>query len=175
MSINSLTNRAILKEEADRSDLDNGEILEAAGAAVVALDENKVNTALDSLTKYIPTETVTLYVAAVAATPAMVSLSGYEQIGQVIYWLFFVLTPVLLVVVLMSKRASAGQPPVPSKWPWWKLVAASIAYLVWALAVPNNPYITSEAAAIVAGFGAIVVSALLSLLEPIFERPAPAV
>ena len=54
--------------------------------------------------------------------------------------------------------------------PWWKLVASTIAFSVWALAVPNTPYLNSQSGKIVAAFGALFVSTLLTLLEPIFER-----
>ncbi len=52
-----------------------------------------------------------------------------------------------------------------------KMFAATAAFLVWALAVPAAPtYPRNERAR--AGFGAIIISTFLSLLEPIFERPA---
>jgi hypothetical protein len=38
--------------------------------------------------------------------------------------------------------------------------------------VPGNPYLKDEASA-VAALGAMLVSTLLNILTPIFERPAP--
>lgn len=177
MSINSLTNKAIVQQVAGTPPAPGAATTANIAAAAEAmpansLDQNRVRTALDALTQYIPTESVTLYIGAVAITPALISETGYEQIGQWLYWLFALLTPALLLLVLVSKRAAAGESPKPPRLPWWKMIAATIAFLVWALAVPNNPYITTDALAIIAGFGAIFVSLILSLLEPIFERPA---
>ena len=60
-------------------------------------------TALDGLVKYIPTETVTLYVAATAAitnlTTAFPSLTPFW-----LYWGFVVLTPILFVLIYLGKR-----------------------------------------------------------------------
>jgi hypothetical protein len=52
------------------------------------------------------------------------------------------------------------------------MCAATIAFLVWALAVPGNPYLAGTASA-VAGLGAMLTSSLLHLVTPIFERPLP--
>jgi hypothetical protein len=182
MSINSLTNTELRRQAAMEGASRVEELEELAGPrltvapAAESLEDNQVNNALDILTKYIPTETVTLYVAAVSATPALQALFGSErvEVGPVVYWLFALLTPVLMVLVLMSKRAASGLPAQPPRWPRWHLVAATVAFLVWALAVPNNPYINSDAASIVAGFGAIFISTVLSLLDPILSRSSNA-
>ncbi len=145
----------------------------ARAATEIALQDNTVTSAVDSLVKYIPTEVVTLYVAALSATPVVRSaIPAFDT--RVTYWGFAVITPLLLLLVYASKRSSSGLAPLPrvKEWPWWKMFAATIAYLVWALAVPSSPYISGEAGVLIAGFGAIVISTFLSLLEPIFERPA---
>ena len=54
-------------------------------------------------------------------------------------------------------------------WPWWKLIASTIAFSVWALAVP--PLIQGDAGKVVAGFGALLVSTLLGLIGNIVEPP----
>jgi hypothetical protein len=170
MSLNSLTNDELRRERMMEPATAAARPVEVAADTVpprAAEEDNKVTSALEILT-----ESITLYVAAVSAAPAIASITGGKVTGVILYWGFAVLTPLLLLLVLMSKRASDGQPPVPKRWPWWKLVAATIAFLVWALAVPNNPYVQGDAAAVVAGFGAILISSVLSLLEPIFDRPA---
>lgn len=175
MSLNSLTSDELRHERVSAPATvaaGPGEVAADAAPPRVTEEDNKVTSALEMLTKYIPTESITLYVAAVSAAPAIASITGGKVTGVILYWGFAILTPLLLLLVLMSKRASDGQPPVPERWPWWKLVAATIAFLVWALAVPNNPYTQGDAAAVVAGFGAILISSLLSLLEPLFDRPA---
>jgi hypothetical protein len=148
-----------------------GPVIERAETEVV-LQDNPVNNTVNALVKYIPTEVVTLYVATVSATPALQSSISFISPG-LIYWLFAVMTPVLLILVYASKRASEGLtvlPPVKAL-PYWKMAAATVAFLVWALAVPGNPYIAGVGGGVVAGFGAVFVSTVMSLLEPIFERP----
>jgi hypothetical protein len=147
----------------------------ARAATEVAVQDNPVTTTVNALVKYIPTEVVTLYVAAASSTQAVRSAVPTFD-GRFTYWAFAVLTPIILLLVYASKRASSGLVILPpaSQWPWWKMSAATIAFLVWGLAVPGNPYITGDAGAVMAGFGAIIISTLLTLLEPIFERPTPA-
>ena len=145
----------------------------ASAVSREAIKENSVTNALSMLVKYIPTESITLYVAALSAAPALKSFS--PRINELaIYWFFGILTPVLVVLIYLGKRRVANLPLIPprSAWPWWKSIAATIAFLVWALAVPNNPYIQGESQSALAGFFAIFISTLLSILEPIFERPS---
>jgi hypothetical protein len=136
-------------------------------------DDNRVTTALNALVGYIPTEIVTLYVAALSARTALQATFGVVD-AAVILWFFVGLTPVLLLLIYLSKVAASGANlPGPAKWPWWKMAAATIAFFVWALAVPGNPYL-QESASAVAGLGAMVTSTLLSALTPIFEGPVAA-
>lgn len=132
---------------------------------------NTVTGSLNLLVKYIPTEVITLYVATLSATPALQELFPSIQTKD-IYWGFTIVTPLLLFLVYVNKRATSGLAPVPEvrEWPWWKLGAATVAFMVWALAVPGNPYVSGETAAVIAGLGAVFISMILNLLEPIFER-----
>jgi hypothetical protein len=137
-------------------------------------NSNQASNALDTLVKYIPTESITLYVAAVSATPALkATLTFVNEVR--LYWFFVVLTPLLFILIYAGKRASLNLPPLPSlkSWPWWKLIAATIAFVVWALVVPTNPYIGGPLQGAVAGFAAILVSTFLSLLAPIFDKQQP--
>jgi uncharacterized membrane protein YdcZ (DUF606 family) len=97
------------------------------------------------------------------------TFAGVTEVG--LYWFFVALTPVLLLLVLAGKRRSEGFSALPSlrDWPWWKLVASTVAFLVWALAIPATPYLASSQGKVVAAFGALLVSTFLTLLEPIFE------
>ena len=135
-------------------------------------DDNRVTNALTALVGYIPTEVITLYVAALSAEAALHSTFAVIDAATIL-WFFVGLTPLLLLLIYLSKVAATGDKlPGPREWPWWKMVAATTAFFVWALAVPGNPYL-KDAAAAVAGFGAMLVSTLLSVMTPIFERPAP--
>lgn len=133
---------------------------------------NTVTGSLNLLVKYIPTEVITLYVATLSAAPALQDV--FPNVGtNDIYWGFTIITPLLLFLVYVNKRATSGlRPIVPQarEWPWWKLFAATVAFMVWALAVPGNPYVPGETAAVLAALGAVFISMLLNLLEPVFER-----
>jgi hypothetical protein len=132
---------------------------------------NMVTGSLNLLVKYIPTEVITLYVATLSAAPALQDVIPNLRTSD-IYWAFTIVTPLLLFLVYVNKRATSGLTPIPtrSEWPWWKLFASMIAFMVWALAVPGNPYVSGETAAVVAALGAVFISMILNLLEPVFER-----
>jgi len=128
--------------------------------------------AFDSLAKYIPTEAVTLYVAASSAMLALKETFAWITEARV-YWLFVCLTPILFLIIFCGKRREANLslvPPMIARWPWWKLVASTVAFAVWALAIPTTPYLQGAAGGAVAAFGAVLVSTFLTLLQPIFER-----
>ncbi|MCL5275063.1 MAG: hypothetical protein M1434_10030 [Chloroflexi bacterium] len=181
MSINSLTNDEIRRHAAFKPSpvtkgLDLASPQDAATYRALneaSIQDNQVTITLNALVKYIPTEIVTLYVAAASATPSLrVAIPVVD--GRLVYWGFAAMTPILLILMYASKRASDGIPPLPKakELPWWKMSAATVAFLVWALAVPGNPYVLGDSGAVIAGFGAIIISTLLTLLEPIFERPS---
>ncbi len=196
MSINVLTSEVLRRDVASRpkengiggydpEELPAGQppyIVRRGGAAAYSsalsqlegeeVDRNNMVTgSLNLLVKYIPTEVITLYVATLSAAPALQDIFPRISTGD-IYWGFTIITPLLLFLVYVNKRATSGLSPVPPtrEWPWWKLIAATLAFMVWALAVPGNPYVSGETAAVLAALGAVFISMLLNLLEPIFER-----
>lgn len=127
-------------------------------------------TAINALVKYIPTEVVTLYIACVSALPAV--QKDFQAVTSVrMYWGFVVLTPILFILIYYNQLAVANQPfPKFLQWPWWRIVASTIAFSVWALAVPND-FFSTNSAGVLSGIGAAFVSTLLSLVGPIVERP----
>jgi hypothetical protein len=174
MSLNALTEQE-LRRRSNRTrggrQQSGAVVPESAGAAADAGD-GRVGNALAALIGYIPTEVITLYVAALSAQQAVLDATGFFDARWTL-WCFTALTPALLLLIYLSKvAAGGGSLPGPRAWPWWKMCAASIAFIVWALAVPGNPYLTGTASA-VAGLGAMLTSSLLHLVTPIFERPAP--
>jgi ABC-type arginine/histidine transport system permease subunit len=88
------------------------------------------------------------------------------------YWFFVIVTPLVFLVIYAGKRIANDQSALPGlrQWPWWKLFAATIAFAVWALAVPTTPYMTGAGGGAVAAFFATFVSVLLSMFAPLFER-----
>lgn len=138
-------------------------------AAASPIQKTPASSAIDGLAKYIPTESITLYVAATAAWSSL--HAAFPILTPLyLYWGFVVLTPVLFLLVYLGKRRSQNLPLLPSsptQWPWWKLIASTVAFMVWALAVP--PLIDGDAGKVVAAFGALLVSTLLSLIGSVVE------
>lgn len=129
--------------------------------------------ALAALTKYIPTESVTLYVATVSAFPAFKDTIPSLN-PSTVYYFYVVLSPLLLLLMFWRQRALADKPlGSPANWPLWRMSASTIAFAVWALAVPENGIITGEGAAVLAALGALFVSTVLNMVAPIFERLNP--
>ncbi len=88
------------------------------------------------------------------------------------YWAFVVLTPVLFLIVYLGKRRIQKLPLWPASWrqlPIWKIIASTIAFAVWALAIPDAPYFEGAAGHVVAAFCALAVSTFLTLFDPIFD------
>lgn len=127
---------------------------------------------LDALVQYIPTESITLYVASMSAEEALSSIFPISK--ESLYWFFCLLTPILFFLIYVGERKNTGLTPFP-KWrklPWWKLVACTIAFAAWALAIPGAPYLNDRGASggVVAALIALFASTILSLLEPVFEH-----
>lgn len=118
----------------------------------------------EMLTRYIPTETITLYVGAMAAKAEVAKVLGLADAVWPIYWTFAVLTPILLLLLTLNRhRTSASAASISVH--WWPLFASLLAFLVWAMSVPGHP-IAQELKALPA-FAALFLSVLLSLLDPI--------
>jgi hypothetical protein len=143
---------------------------QAAADATPADAARVTETAIAALTKYIPTEVITLYIATVSALPAM--QGEWESLtSNHLYYGFAILTPILFVLIFFNQLA-VDQKPYPAfpQWPWWRIFASTVAFCVWALAVPNNPFLATKTAGVLAGLGAAFVSMLLSIIGPIVER-----
>ena len=143
--------------------------------SVATVTENQtsstINKAADALIKYIPTEIITLYVAATSAGPGLKVLFGGHGNRQILYWGFVCLTPIALLLLYWGSLQAERKPfPSISNLPWWKLIASTIAFGVWGLSVPRNPFVSEPIAGVAAGFLAGFVSVFLNILAPIFER-----
>lgn len=138
-----------------------GPFAAAADAAVAQPDKDD---RFDLLTKYIPTETLMLYVAAMAILPAIESSLGIG--AAALYIGGAVLTPLMFLLAALGKlrmsRSTERFRPQP-----WPPIAATIAFLAWALSVPG--FLTNQNDQILAGFAALVVSTLLGLLDAIVQ------
>jgi hypothetical protein len=131
---------------------------------------NGVNTALNVLFGYIPTEVLTLYVAFVAAIQKPDTVTRAQWI---VFWLFLAFTPIVVWMVYASKvKAAKGRLPTRFRaWPVWEMLAATVAYVAWAFALPKTPfnqYLWYSSA--LAGIAVLVTSTVLGLLAPFFQR-----
>lgn len=125
------------------------------------LQESK---ALDELTRYIPTETITLFVANVGILSVLARFWPWLS-AIIIYVVWALLTPVIVYLVALGKHKSGnavGALPFPA----WPMASSTIAFLAWGLAVPGM--VGDDLLKVIAAFGALVISKALSLLEPVF-------
>lgn len=156
MSLATLAKRGVTPARADQGYSSDA----TEGGTPPPADDDR----FDMLTKYIPTETVTLYIAAMAIKVQLADLHlGITPCS--IYVAGAVLTPAILFLIAFGKARGSGGlfSAISLAWP---ASAAVIAYLVWALAIPG--LIDNPAIMVVAGFGAVLVSTFLALFEPVF-------
>lgn len=122
----------------------------------------------EELTKYIPVETITLFVAAMATWSSLAA--AFPGITKWhIYGLGAILTPVILWLSAFNafrRSGSTEQFPLP----WWRMTAATVAFLVWSLSVPP---MLDDWQRPVAGLGALLISTFLTLFDPIFDSKGP--
>lgn len=140
-------------------------------AAETPIRQTASSNGLDGLVKYIPTESITLYVAAIAAMSSFTATFP-ALTPRMLYWIFVGLTPALFVLIYIGKRRSQNLRYMPqsfAQWPWWKLIASTIAFMFWALAVP--PLVATDAGKVVAAFGAVLISTLLGVVGAAIEPP----
>lgn len=154
----------------------------AHGPAPVAAPppDNPVMAALKLITTYIPTEILTLYVAAVAIVLPGVAPGNPTapapnyRAAWVTFFVFLVLTPIVNWLVYAAKLKAAGQglPLHPADWPKWEMFVAAVAYVAWAAALPTTPFITLTAygySTHLAGYLVLVVTTFLGLLTAVFK------
>jgi polyferredoxin len=136
------------------------------------LGAEDVQNALSALIEYVPAETITLYLAVISALPALQSFVTRLSLPAV-YWGFVVITPVLFAVIYAGKRRAQGESRSPGlrNWPWWPMIAATIAFMAWALAAPSRPYFAGDVGGTVVGLLAIITSTLLGVAARFFGSP----
>lgn len=132
-----------------------------------------VDTAMNVLFGYIPTEVLTVYVA-VMATVQTPTITATDWI---VFGSFFAITPVVVWLLFAAKVKAAGSelPLSFGAWPVWEMFAATVAYTAWAFGLPHSPFgAMSWYSASLSGLSVIVVSTVLGLLAPFFQRPLSA-
>lgn len=137
--------------------------------------ETSVSTALKTLTTYVPTETLTLYVALVAALQPTANVAKTSSTGDwIAFWIFLFFTPLAIWITFATKLASdKKQLPLRLRyWPKWEMTAGTLAYVAWAMGLPDSPFAQFPwYSASVAGFVVLITSTILGMLAGLFQRP----
>jgi hypothetical protein len=177
MSISSMTNVAYMR----RADVPPMNVAPRTDADIVAATSGSessraVTSQIQVIATYIPTEVLTVYVAVVAAIQN--HHNGANRALWIAFGLFTVLTPIIVWMSYAAKVRAANKPlPLrPKTWPLWEMIAATVAYLAWAFALPNSPFSEFDGwyNAAVAGVVILVTSTMLGLIAPIVQQPLPA-
>jgi hypothetical protein len=185
MSINSLANAAAARrpDTLPVNDVpkDVGEIAAAASTPpsenpsaagnTLASQKNAVETALNVLFGYIPTEVITLYVAVISA----IQSGTVPTQGEWNAFIAFVIATPLVVWLVYGAKLKSANKPLPlsyGAWPIWEMSAATIAFVAWSFALPRSPFGAYDwYSAALSGVVVIIVSTILGLVAPFFQRP----
>ncbi len=156
MSLNTLAANHVAREVATANQL--------AFDDTVGLRGENAQNALSALVEYIPTETITLYIALLASFPVVSKVLPWLSLTG-IYWGLALLTPVLFGLILAGKRRARGKPRWQGwkNWPWWLMFASFAAFLAWGIAIPDGPYLTDENGRVLGSLIALVASTLLGV------------
>ncbi len=131
---------------------------------MAAATPNNTHRALDALSKFIPIELLAPYVAALS----LIQAKEVKWEASTVYWCFIIATPIAFLLFHFARIAMA------EKWPpkmnalllAWKAIAATVAFAVWAIAVPTNS-LQSVVGPAFAGFLAILISPILTAIDAI--------
>ncbi|HEY3114223.1 MAG TPA: hypothetical protein VGJ62_11100 [Gemmatimonadaceae bacterium] len=174
MSAVSMANIAIARQSESRQ---AASVADAIGLHATAAEgevperkvsENPVTGAMKVITSYIPTEVLTLYVAGIAifldSDPA---IRNYRAAWWT-FVIFLVATPLFNWLVFAIKEVARGKrlPASPASWPAWEMFIATIAFAVWAAALPTTPFTSlTWYSPRVAGYLVLVVTTLLGTIS----------
>lgn len=132
----------------------------------------------EALTAFIPIDVITLFVAALGFLSAAAGSNDQSSFARTIagisvwhaYFFFaFIVTPALAFLVHWVKRKEAlkqGVAPVQA-FAWWPMVAAMVAFLAWAPALPGM--VSSDIGKIGVSFLALFISTILNTLDRAFR------
>jgi hypothetical protein len=104
---------------------------EISPAAPVGVSTNLIN----QVTRWIPTETITVYVILLALVAPVAAHSASFTSRWVLFWVITSANPVVVVLLAMA-RTKVGQ---VFKLPVFEMIIAPIAFAAWAFALPDTP------------------------------------
>ncbi len=127
--------------------------------------------ALGAIVAYFPTEINVTYTAVIAALSGTLSTSRAGQ--WVAFWCFLAATPIVtwLVYAARVRQSGAELPLDPRRWPVLEMSISTVAFVVWAGALPESPLQqVKNYSPAVAGVMVLVVTAALGLAAPVLGR-----
>jgi hypothetical protein len=128
---------------------------------------NKSNSkAFDAVAKFIPTEVLAPYI--LVAGLAKNNTSNWTPEGA--FFAFIFITPLLLVLFEFAKAAEQKLAWPATTQLLWRAAAATIAFAVWSLSIPHNPYQEAVGGIVVTGVLAVLISPTLAALDSIVMR-----
>jgi len=140
-------------------------------ASGVTTPNSSVSNTLSAIATYIPTEVLTVYIAALAAVQNTEDTSSFAM--WVTFALFLILTPIIVWLVYAAKVKSAGKPlPLTfSQCPLWEMSAGTLAFVAWAIALPAAPFLEYLGLpGTLATVILLVTTTLLGLFAPLFQN-----
>ena len=152
----------------------------ASGKKVTA--DNPASKFLSELTKYIPSEILSAYIALIALPPATAAATGatpptaypYDGFLWAMFWVCAVLSPIVVYVLAGAKARNAGHdtPVIP----YFPMAASVIAFILWAAVLPNSviSHKYPELASWVGFAGVILGTVILSLANTYLNGQAGA-
>ncbi|HET8908074.1 MAG TPA: hypothetical protein VFN11_14030 [Ktedonobacterales bacterium] len=131
-------------------------------------------TTLQTITLSIPTEVITLNVALVAAL-GPIAAKNPEGVGGrwLAFGVFVLFTPIAQWMTFASKLKGDNKPLPKSvnSWPKWEMLASTLAFLAWAVALPNSPFsVLGWYSPAVAGVFVLAGSTILGMMAPLFQQ-----
>lgn len=90
---------------------------------------------INQITRWIPTETITVYVALLALVAPLSAHSPSYTSRWVLFAIITVATPIVVILLNMAKTQSGEV----FKLPFFEMIIATIAFAAWAFALPETP------------------------------------
>lgn len=176
MSLNAAANAALARRPdyppADQTPSNLPDVAKAA--ATNPPGSQTTATTLQTITLYIPTEVITLYVALVAALGPIAAKNPDGMGGRwVAFGVFVLFTPIAQSMTFASKLRGDNKPLPKSvnSWPKWEMIASTLAFLAWAVALPNSPFsVLGWYSPAVAGVFVLAGSTILGMVAPLFQQ-----
>ena len=142
-------------------------------AADPAAPSDALSSAVAAIVTYFPTEVNILYTAIVAAIVTTDATTTSHAGQWVAFYFVLVLAPIIswLLYAARVKKQTGKLPLRPTSWPFLEMLFSTIAFAVWAAALPASPlrdlkHFNSG----LASAAVLVVSMLLGLLAPVLGK-----